>query len=115
MQLFKFIQADLTSFKPKPPGSTPSGFATEGTSAFDPVQVTEPDYPKSLYLLQPLFTGAYSLNPVAAEAQTSVPVPEGLDLDAWIVPEAKPVEKAPEPEEKAGCIYIKTHHVTSHY
>jgi AP-3 complex subunit delta-1 len=28
----------------------------------------------------------YDLNPVALNAQASVPVPEGLDLDAWIVP-----------------------------
>lgn len=29
---------------------------------------------------------AYELNPVALAAQASVPVPDGLDLDAWIVP-----------------------------
>jgi len=43
-----------------------------------------------LYLIGPLFT-IYELNPVALTAQASVPVPEGLDLDAWIVPPPKDV------------------------
>lgn len=30
------------------------------------------------------------MNPVALEAQASVPVPEGLDLETWIVPRAMP-------------------------
>jgi AP-3 complex subunit delta len=47
--------------------------------------VVEPNCPKSLYLIRPLFT-SYELNPVAPNAQASVPIPEGLDLDAWIVP-----------------------------
>lgn len=29
---------------------------------------------------------AYPLNPVASAAQANVPIPEGLDLDKWIVP-----------------------------
>ncbi len=45
----------------------------------------QPHFPKSLYLMKPLF-GAYELNAVALTAQASVPVPEGLDLEAWIVP-----------------------------
>jgi AP-3 complex subunit delta-1 len=32
-----------------------------------------------------LFT-SHELNPVALVAQASVPIPDGLDLDAWIVP-----------------------------
>ncbi|KAI6037461.1 armadillo-type protein, partial [Pisolithus microcarpus] len=36
-------------------------------------------------LIHPLFS-AYELNPVASAAQASVPVPEGLSLDTWIVP-----------------------------
>lgn len=51
---------------------------------------TEPEFPKSLYLISPL-TMSYELKPVAPMAQLSVPIPEGLDLDAWIVP--------PPPEE----------------
>ncbi|KLO06308.1 Adaptor protein complex AP-3 delta subunit [Schizopora paradoxa] len=88
MQLFNFIRADLNAYKPRsriPEQS--NGFADASTSAFDPVGTTDPSFPKSLLLLDPLFT-PYTLNPVAPEAQSSVPVPEGLDLDAWIVPEA---------------------------
>lgn len=93
LQLFNFIRADLTAFKPKPKSEYSNGFADPSTSAFDPVGTNEPDYPKSLYLLQPLFK-SYSLNPVAEEAQGSVPVPDGLDLDSWIVPQAKPAAPA---------------------
>ncbi|CAA7268078.1 unnamed protein product [Cyclocybe aegerita] len=84
LQLFTFISADLHSYRPNmqlvSPMPTPgpsSGFETS-------VPSDEPRFPKSLYLIQPLFS-AYELNPVAAKAQASVPVPEGLDLDAWIV------------------------------
>lgn len=52
-------------------------------SSFDPID--EPSFPKSLYLIRPLVS-SYELGPVAPAAQASVPVPEGLDLDAWIVP-----------------------------
>lgn len=38
--------------------------------------------------MRPLFS-TYDLNPVAVGAQASVPVPEGLNLDAWIVPPPK--------------------------
>lgn len=31
----------------------------------------------------------YPLNPLASAAQANVPVPEGLDLDNWIVPPSK--------------------------
>lgn len=46
---------------------------------------SEPEFPKSFYLISPL-TSAYDLNPVAPEAQASVPIPEGLNLDMWIIP-----------------------------
>ncbi|KAK0466157.1 adaptin N terminal region-domain-containing protein [Desarmillaria tabescens] len=78
IQLFRFIQADLDSHHPIP--ETSFG---EASSSFDPI--AEPRFPKSLYLIQPLFS-TYQLNPVGTAAQESVPVPEGLDLDAWIVP-----------------------------
>ncbi|KAL5536063.1 APL5 [Sanghuangporus sanghuang] len=96
LQLFTFIQADVNAFRPKPKAEFGNGFADASTSAFDPIAVSEPVYPKSLYLLYPLFS-QYELNPVAPEAQASVPVPEGLDLDAWIVPQAQP--KIDEPVE----------------
>ena len=87
LQLFRLIEADLDNFRPRdssldlPDEVTASGFAGS----------TEPHFPKSLYLIQPLAT-AYPLNPVASTAQASVPIPEGLDLDAWIVPPPKDEE-----------------------
>lgn len=66
-------------YKPK----QENGFSDPSAAAFDPV--SEPSFPKSLYLIQPLFS-SHELNPVASIAQASVPVPDGLDLDAWIVP-----------------------------
>lgn len=38
---------------------------------------------------------AYPLNPVASAAQENVPIPEGLDLDKWIVPPPKNVVQTP--------------------
>lgn len=95
--MFTFIQADLSSFRPKPRPEYANGFADASISGFDPVAPSEPIYPKSLYLLQPLFS-SYELNPVAPEAQASVAIPEGLDLDAWIVPQAKPAVDEPAAE-----------------
>ena len=43
---------------------------------------------------------AYPLNPVASGAQTNVPIPEGLDLDKWIVPPPKSVVSKPVTEEE---------------
>ncbi|KAF5323446.1 hypothetical protein D9611_005565 [Ephemerocybe angulata] len=81
LELFTFIAADLNNFKPSqhsPSHSDPSTSAT-GFEA-EPIP-----YPKSLYLIQPLFS-SYELNPVATSAQSMVPIPEGLDLEAWFVP-----------------------------
>lgn len=44
-----------------------------------------PAFPKSLLLINPLFS-VYELNSVNVAAQESIPVPESLDLDVWIVP-----------------------------
>lgn len=86
-QLFAFIKADLNAHRPKPESAY--AFAEAGSSSsFDPI--AEPRFPKSLFLIQPLFS-AYELNPVAHSAQASVPIPEGLDLDAWIVPSLQEV------------------------
>ncbi|KAI0031249.1 adaptin N terminal region-domain-containing protein [Vararia minispora EC-137] len=84
LQLFTFIRADLLSYRPHPGSS----------SAFS----EDPAYPKSLLLVRPLFT-AYDLNPVNPLAQTAIPSPDDVDLDAWIVPPPAPeasqlVEKA---------------------
>jgi len=56
-----------------------------------------PEFPKSLYLIHPLVS-AYPLNPVASAAQANVPIPEGLDLDKWIVPPPKGVPPTPATE-----------------
>ncbi|KAK2461539.1 hypothetical protein APHAL10511_006002 [Amanita phalloides] len=72
LQLFRFVEADLNSYHPR---NSTLGF----------VETDDLHFPKSLYLIQPLTT-AYPLNPVANAAQASVPVPEGLDFDSWIVP-----------------------------
>lgn len=45
---------------------------------------SEPNYPKSLFLLRPLFTG-YEMNSVGYKAQESVQLPDELDLDATLV------------------------------
>ena len=78
-----FVKTDLSTFRPK----TDTGFdyGEAGASNFGAETATEPRFPKSLYLVRPLFT-SYDLNPVAASAQESVPIPEGLDLDSWIIP-----------------------------
>ncbi|KAG2365496.1 adaptin N terminal region-domain-containing protein [Suillus spraguei] len=79
LQLLIFIKRDVAMYKPK----QEDGFSDPNTAAFDPV--SEPSFPKSLYLIEPLLS-SHELNPVASIAQASVPVPDGLDLDAWIVP-----------------------------
>jgi AP-3 complex subunit delta-1 len=61
----------------------------------------EPRFPKSLYLIHPLFTG-YELNPLGINAQTSVVIPEGLDLDSWIVPPPREAEPHHVDDEKDG-------------
>jgi hypothetical protein len=79
----------LNAYKPKP---VDNPFA-EAASSFDPIGTAEPRFPKSLYLIQPLHE-VYELNPVALAAQASVPIPDGLDLDAWIVaPPPEPTSK----------------------
>lgn len=76
MQLFTFIRADLASFRPEDDSTT--GPPVNETSQ-------NPTHPKSLLLINPLFS-TYELNSVNTAAQDSVPVPESLDLDAWIIP-----------------------------
>jgi AP-3 complex subunit delta-1 len=76
VQLFNFIRADLASHRPEE-------ISTVGVSSDEAKQ--GPAYPRSLLLINPLFS-AYELNSVNIAAQESIPVPESLDLDAWIVP-----------------------------
>jgi AP-3 complex subunit delta-1 len=96
----------LSQFKPRPAES----YAFAGDSgAFEPAS-TEPEFPKSLYLIHPLVS-AYPLNPVASVAQENVPIPEGLELDKWIVPPPKDIvptsvtgegERGRRPKKKKG-------------
>jgi AP-3 complex subunit delta-1 len=96
VQLLTFIRADLASFRPEDDSTTDP-----------PVNETSqnPTYPKSLLLINPLFS-TYELNSVNTAAQDSIPVPESLDLDTWIVPppreytmpEAVPADYTPEGE-----------------
>ncbi|KAI0828832.1 Ap3d1 protein [Trametes gibbosa] len=83
LQLFAFVRADLAVHKPKP--RVDSLYGDGGGSGFGEPTTAEPRFPKSLFLLKPLFS-AHPLNAVAHSAQVSVPIPDGLDLEAWIVP-----------------------------
>jgi hypothetical protein len=101
-QLFAFVRADLDAHRARAPAPAfdgpPTGFEDAGGPAF----------PKSLFLLRPLFA-ARELGPVAPAAQASVPVPAGLDLDAWFVPPAPDAEddgrarKARKGKEREGA------------
>jgi AP-3 complex subunit delta-1 len=65
---------------------TPSGVETDPAPPKNGTQEDEaPAYPKSLFLLQPLFT-SHELNAVSAQAQDAVRLPEGLDLERDLVP-----------------------------
>ncbi|KAG9098805.1 AP-3 complex subunit delta [Ceratobasidium sp. UAMH 11750] len=83
LQLFRFIQADVSGFEAKR-----TAIAADSEGAASELPSGEPSYPKSMYLLQPLRV-SFELNYVAPHAQSAVPVPEGLDLDRWIVPPPK--------------------------
>jgi AP-3 complex subunit delta-1 len=94
--LLQFIAADLASHQPptriappiamdKIPG-VEGGFETDaGPSNTGKAEHDEPAYPKSLFLLQPLFT-SHELNAVSEQAQDAVRVPDGLDLEKDLVP-----------------------------
>lgn len=67
----------------------------------------EPPYPKSLYIFPPLST-SHPLNAVASYAQSSIPVPDGLDLDTDLVPgggwpeDIEEVDESEEERDKGG-------------
>ncbi|KAI0640096.1 Ap3d1 protein [Trametes polyzona] len=101
LQLFAFVRADLAAHKPKPRADSLYGdLGASGGFGEPAAAAAEPRFPKSLYLLKPLFS-AHPLNAVAQSAQASVPVPDGLDLDAWIVPWQE--EAAPGPAHDSGA------------
>ncbi|KAJ4476579.1 adaptin N terminal region-domain-containing protein [Lentinula aciculospora] len=98
LQLFKFILADLSAYRPRP---IENPFDESSSSFANSDSISDPRFPKSLVLIQPLFS-SYELNPVALNAQESVPIPEGLDLDAWIVPPPPEPSALVENGEKKG-------------
>ena len=60
--------------------------------------------------LETFFAG--ELNPVAPKAQRKVPVPEGLDLDAWInEPEVEEEDEDSEDDMKSLGGQVKTRHL----
>jgi AP-3 complex subunit delta-1 len=93
LQLFDFVSADINSYQPKGLPSADSSATLIG----DLPGSNEPTFPKSLYLIGPLFS-SYELNTIASGAQASIPAPEGLDLDAWIVP---PRDPTPQPQQES--------------
>lgn len=97
MELFTFIRADLNSYRP----ITEDGlsYGDSNTSSSTPSLSTQPNFPKSLFLIRPL-SATYELNAVASTAQASVSIPEGLDLDAWIVQPPKAVTNGVEQVEE---------------
>ncbi|KAL5640003.1 hypothetical protein ACGC1H_007340 [Rhizoctonia solani] len=103
LQLFRFIQADVMGYEARraatanKPKEEPKSRDTQAESedaqpetetVLPEPESSEPNYPKSMYLLQPLRV-SFELNYVAPHAQSTVPVPDGLNLDAWIVPPPK--------------------------
>ncbi|KAE9401969.1 Ap3d1 protein [Gymnopus androsaceus JB14] len=99
LQLFSFILADLNAYRPR---MTENALDESSASFAESTFSAEPFFPKSLFLIHPLFS-SYELNPVAQYAQESVPVPEGLDLDAWIVPpRLEPMENGDKKEGGKG-------------
>ena len=77
--LLAFVAADVSTWTFKsdsPIDGVDGGF-----------EETNPPYPKSLFLFQPLHT-SHELHALGPKAQESVPKPENLDLDSAIVPNA---------------------------
>ncbi|EPS94094.1 hypothetical protein FOMPIDRAFT_93373 [Fomitopsis schrenkii] len=88
VNLFTFVQADLAAYRPKTDAgfdmsiSLGAGFGDGFNEVgFGDAPSQDPGFPKSLYLIRPLFS-AYELNAVAAEAQSLVEILEDLNLDA---------------------------------
>lgn len=102
------MNADLQAFRPRPENGLDYGEGSSSGFGAETQAHEEPRFPKSLYLVRPLFS-AYDLNPVALGAQASVPIPEGLDLDAWIVPPPREnvEEEALEADEDAANVKVK--------
>ena len=83
LQLLSFIDADLTSHQP--PLKKIQSDIPGMKDGFESAAEDHPSYPKSLFLLPPLFS-SYELNAVALQAQSSISIPDGLDLEHDLVP-----------------------------
>ncbi|KAJ9117176.1 hypothetical protein QFC20_000319 [Naganishia adeliensis] len=97
LQLFRLLEADLSASKP-PSAERRSQDAFAAEPEFENAfaednansdknengDSAQPNYPKSLFLLRPLFTG-YEMNSIGYKAQESVKVPDDLDLEATLV------------------------------
>lgn len=106
--LLGFVKADLEHHVPPQNtirrGSESSIPELEGGFEAEAKQTNqdEPPYPKSLYIFPPLST-SHPLNAVASYAQSSIPVPDGLDLDTDFVPGGgwpEDIEEVDESEEE---------------
>ena len=82
LQLLDFIDADLKTHRP--PTSSSRDAIPGVSSEFEDSNQNDPPYPKSLFLLSPLFS-SHEFNAVAAQAQVSITPPDSLDLDSDIV------------------------------
>ncbi|EJD54241.1 Adaptor protein complex AP-3 delta subunit [Auricularia subglabra TFB-10046 SS5] len=107
LALFAFVRADLSAHQPSRTSTrsiAPDEYDPDAHAFADPEPAHTPsmDFPKSLMLLYPLFSSP-ELGAVAPSAQAAVPVPPGLDLNAWIVsPPAPPLRPAVEVEDGEG-------------
>lgn len=79
-----FLSA-FDAFKAAQPRPAPASQSSDGEWGSEPTETEQPDRSPAA-ILSNVFVGAYELNPVNAKAQSLVGLPEGLDLDAWIVP-----------------------------
>ncbi|KAH7105064.1 Adaptor protein complex AP-3 delta subunit [Auriculariales sp. MPI-PUGE-AT-0066] len=108
--LLSFLRADLAAhtpvsppvarFKPATMDLDPAAypFADSEKDDDDPELAQNLKFPKSLLLLNPLFSSV-----IGRTAAHPVPIPVGLDLDAWFVPPPKPAEDTygvPKPKSK---------------
>ncbi|OWT39265.1 AP-3 complex subunit delta-1 [Cryptococcus neoformans Bt1] len=106
--LLGFVKADLEHYvQPQSTIRRDSGSSIpelEGGFEAEAKQTNQddPPYPKSLYIFPPLST-SHPLNAVASYAQSSIRIPDGLDLDTDLVPGGgwpEDIEEVDESEEE---------------
>jgi AP-3 complex subunit delta len=102
IQLLTLVKGDLDLFRPEVlPIHSPA--IQEFPNEFEDLlsfPISTPAFPKGLLLFKRLVS-AYSLRPVASNAQKQVAVPDGLNLDKWIVaPPRRTFHDEPDGEEK---------------